>query len=125
MEKLKQVGYILAILLISEVLEKTFGLALPGAIIGMVMLTLLLLLKVIKLEDIEEGARSLIDLLPFLFVPILVGSKDSLGKLKGNLLALIVIVVIATLVVLVVTSLVVQGLNKRMNKKRGHINEDK
>lgn len=120
MEKLKQVGYILGILLMAEVLEKAFNLPLPGAILGMILLALLLITGLIRLEDVEEGADSLIGLLAFLFVPILVGAKDSLGQLKGNLIQIIIVIVVATLVVLIVTAWLVQLLNRQMDKKRGH-----
>lgn len=119
MKKITQIGYILGILLVSELIEKIFNLPLPGAILGMIILTILLMTNILKLKDIEEGANTLIGLLAFFFVPILVGAKDSLGLLEGKWVEVLILLIVPTLVVMVITAYVVQNLNRYMDKKEG------
>lgn len=117
MKKLKQIGIIMLILLISELLEKFFKIPIPSAIIGMILLTVLLILKVIKLEWIEEGGNTLIALLGFLFIPTVVNAKNSIYLLKNDLIAIGIIIIVATIVVMTVTSLTVQYLNRYLDKR--------
>lgn len=125
MERLRQLGIILGVLLIAETIEKIFKLALPGTILGMIILTILLLTRVIKLESVEKGAETLIGLLAFLFIPILVEARDSIKLLKGSMIPILIIVVVATFVVLIVTALTVQFLNRRQDDKERKKNEFK
>lgn len=117
MKKLKQVGIILFILLLSDLLEKILGIPLPAPIMGMIILTILLVFNIIKLEWIEEGANALITIFAFLFVPTLVSSRDSLHLLKNDLISIIIILIIGTIVVMAVTAFVAQFLNRYFDNK--------
>ena len=55
-----------------ELLKARLGLVLPGNILGLFLLLSLLMLGVVPLRWVENAARLLLWLLPFLFVPIFV-----------------------------------------------------
>lgn len=110
MKKLGQFGVILLILLIGDIVQKHFKLAIPSTIIGMAILLLLLLLKIIRLQWIEDIANVLLDNLSLLFIPAGVAIINEMQIFKGNLLPIISIIAITTIVVIVVTGYTVQAL---------------
>ncbi len=80
-------------------------------------MTVLLLLGIVKLEWVEEGANLLMMVLGFLFVPIITSSFKSLYLIKDNFLVILFIIIVATIVVMGVTATVVQKINKYMDNK--------
>lgn len=65
-------GVLVACLLAGGWLKRTFGLILPGNILGLFLLLALLLTGVVPLKWVEAAARLLLWLLPFLFLPIFI-----------------------------------------------------
>ncbi|HEY4544157.1 MAG TPA: CidA/LrgA family protein [Tissierellaceae bacterium] len=108
MNKLAQFGIILTILFISEEMIRILGINLPATIVGMVLLLILLSIKLIKLEQVEDISKILIDNLAILFVPTIVGVMDKFELLKGNVSKLIFIIVISTILIIISTSLVIE-----------------
>jgi len=105
---LAQFGIILTILFISEEMIRILGINLPATIVGMVLLLILLSIKLIKLEQVEDISKILIDNLAILFVPTIVGVMDKFELLKGNVSKLIFIIVISTILIIISTSLVIE-----------------
>lgn len=108
MNKLAQFGIILTILFISEEMIRILGINLPATIVGMVLLLILLSIKFIKVEQVEDISKVLIDNLAILFVPTIVGVMDKFELLKGNVSKLIFIIVISTILIIISTSLVIE-----------------
>ncbi len=54
MKLLRQLCILLGIVFSGGVLNKTFGIPIPGNILGMIILIILLFFKVIKIERIED-----------------------------------------------------------------------
>lgn len=87
-----------------ELLNKGLGIPIPGAIIGMVLLTLLLTLKIIKLPQVEEGADKLLSVLALFFVPLFVKLLE-IGPILANYGGkLVILLVTTTILVMVVTA---------------------
>jgi holin-like protein len=83
------------------------GLPVPGSVIGMLLLWAALATRVLRLEWIDSGARSLLRILGLLFVPAGVGFVQFAGA--GSLwLEVGAVVVAGTLVTLAITGHVVQ-----------------
>lgn len=97
---------IFACLLVGELLAALFGLPLPGSIIGLVILTVLLQTKVVKVEWIEKTANVLIKYMSFFFIPPGVGLICYLGLLKAQWCPIVVSCVVSTLFVLASSALV-------------------
>ena len=112
MKELKQLGIILFILFIGQIIQKTFNLIFPGTVIGMIILLILLLCNIIKINWIEDISNILLAHLVFLFIPGGVGIIKSLDMFKGNILSLLIILILTTIIVIVVTGLTVQLLIK-------------
>lgn len=122
METLKQLGIILLILWIGNFIQSIFSLALPGNVIGMIILLVLLISNILKLNTIEKISTTLLDHLTFLFIPSAVGIITVLYLFKGNIISLLLIVFISFFVIMITTGLTVQFMIKLKNNKRRDFN---
>lgn len=105
---LRQLAIILTISIVSEAMSKLLNLPVPGNVIGMLMLLALLTSGLLKLEMIEDISQFLLTHLAFFFIPAGVSLINSLDILKGQLTALILVVLISTVIVMAVTGITVQ-----------------
>ncbi len=122
MKTLKQLGIILLILWIGNLLQEIFSLSLPGNVIGMIILLVLLLSNILKLDAIEKISTTLLDHLTFLFIPAAVGIITVLHLFIGNIILLLVIFYISFFIIMVTTGLTVQYMINFKNNKRGDSN---
>lgn len=118
MKYLKQLSLILIIWAFGEYMSSILSnvIALPGSIIGMIILFGLMFFRVIKVEQIEEVSNFLLDNIAFFFIPLGVALLDNMGVLKEYWVQLLIIIVISTVIVLIMTSLVVHFMMKTLNK---------
>ena len=112
MKILRQVVIILAILLLGEGIRLATGITIPGTVIGMVLLFIALMTKLIRLDQIEQVSKFLLDHLAFLFVPAGVGLINSLDVIGSSWLPILVIVLVSTVIVIGVTGWTVQLLKR-------------
>lgn len=98
MKLIIQLSIICGICWISLCIESALPIAIPASIIGMVLLLALLILRVIKLEWVQEFANVLLGNLSFFFVPAVVSIVKYLDILKNSFLALITICVVTMFV---------------------------
>ena len=105
---------ILVLQLIGEVLQKYFDLAIPGPVIGlMLMLLTLMMMNSKKLNmlaslrtEIINTSEKLLGYLSLLFVPIGVGVVMHLQLLEMQLLRILVVIVLGTMSTMIFTSLI-------------------
>lgn len=116
MTHIKGVLIIFANLMIGNLITALLGLAIPGSIIGMLLLLFLLLTKVVPLEAVESPANFLISIMVLMFIPGGVNLMNVYHKFDGVLLQVLFIVVITTIVTIAVTALVTDLLIKGKNK---------
>ena len=109
---IRQLAILFGCLAVGELLVGVTGIKLPSSIIGLLLLTLLLELKVIKLEWIQSLSRVLIANMGFFFVPTGVGLMLYFDVIKAQFWPIVVATVVSTAVVLVVTGWVYQILRK-------------
>lgn len=119
MIELKQLGIILLLLWIGQTLQKMYGLALPGNVLGMLLLLILLVTGVLKLKHVERVTEVLLGHLSFLFVPSIVGVMTVAYLFKGNVIKIFVIIFVSLIVVMVTSGRTVQWMLQRKNKKGG------
>ena len=100
MKYLKQFLIILAISLLGEVLKELLPLPIPASIYGMVFLFILLLTGIIKLDQVKDAGKFLIEIMPVMFIPAGVGLMSSWNVLKPVLVPVSVITVISRITVM-------------------------
>ena len=120
MKYLKQFCIIIAISFVGEILNKIVPLPIPASIYGIVILFTLLCTKVIKLSDVKEVSKFLIDIMPIMFVPPAAGLLETWGIVQTGLWQYLLLTVVSTVVVMIVsglvTQLVIKSGRKRENK---------
>ncbi len=123
---LKQLGIILALCLVAEVIASLLPVTIPSSVIAILILALLLTCKVLKEEQIKETADFMLDNMALVFVPISVGMIEDLELLKGQVVGFLVVVCISLVLTFLGTYAsvrIVQKCMKRALEKGGKSNE--
>ncbi len=112
--------FIFLLQLVGEFLQKYFLLAIPGPVIGLLlMLVVLLLQRGSRDSDTDFGQKvintsnHLLQYLSLLFVPIGVGVVMHLQLLESQLVKVLGVIIIGTLLTIIVTAALFQVLRKR------------
>ncbi len=118
MKYVKQFLIILAISLIGEMLNFFIPLPVPASIYGILILFVCLQTRVIKLSQVSETGKFLIEIMPIMFIPAAVGIIDSWDLMRDSVIEYIILLVVSTIVVMVCSGLVTQLVIKH-EKTRG------
>ncbi|PAB57659.1 CidA/LrgA family protein [Anaeromicrobium sediminis] len=113
MELINQFFIIFTMLFAGEFISKTFSIPIPGNVIGMVLLTICLVTKVIKIKQVEKAANLLLNNLAVFFICPAVGIIMYLHMIKLEFMAIMVPTIISIIIGLVVTGKVVQYIVTR------------
>ena len=116
---LKQFLVILVIAFAGEVLKYIIPLPIPASIYGLIILFVGLLTGLIRLEQVREAGKFLIEIMPVMFIPAAVGLLESWGVLQPMFLPVIIITLVSTVVVMAATGISSQliiRLGKHRNK---------
>ena len=119
MKYLKQFSIIMSISFIGEILHHFIPLPVPASIYGIVLLFVLLISKIIKPEQISDTAHFLIEIMPIIFIPSVVGLINVYGDIKDRIIAYVLIVIITGVLVFVISGLVTQFVIKTKEKTNG------
>lgn len=107
-----------------ELVVMVTGLKLPASIIGMLLLTLLLQLRIVKLEWVRGLTDFLIANLGFFFVPPGVALMLYFDLIRAEIVPIVAATVLSTILVLLVTGhthqVVSKGERKVVDKLRKH-----
>ncbi|MCD7826117.1 MAG: CidA/LrgA family protein [Clostridiaceae bacterium] len=120
MKYIKQFTLILLITFLGEILNMLLPLPVPASIYGMVLLYVCLLTGIIRLEQIRETGRYLVEIMPVMFIPAGVGLLQSWGVLKPVFVPFAVITFVSTVVVMAVAGRVTQFVMRRGNRRKEH-----
>ena len=118
MRFIKQFLIILFVSFLGEVLKAVLPLPIPASIYGLVIMLALLVLQVVKLEQVEGASMFLIDIMPLMFIPASAGLIDIWPTLKPVLIPLLIMTLISTVLVMVVSGKVTEFVIKLDNKKQ-------
>jgi holin-like protein len=113
MKYLKQFLIILAISLVGEILKAVLPFPIPASIYGMVLMFILLLTGIIKLDQVRDTGKFLIEIMPVMFIPAGVGLMASWNVLQPVLVPVSVITVITIFTVMAATGLVSQFIIRK------------
>ena len=120
MDKLKQLFWLLIFSYIGEILSLVISpfVAIPGSVIGMVILFLALHLNILPIEKVDDVGTWLTDNMAFLFIPAGVGLMTQFEVLGGNVWwQLLIILFVTTALMMWCVGTVVQKLiDNRQNK---------
>lgn len=116
MKLLRQLALILIIWALGEYISSFLSnfIAIPGSIVGIIILFLILQFKVIKIESVEDISNFLLDNMAIFFVPAGVSLIQSLDIISSNIIVLSVTILISTILVMYITGIVV---DKMISKK--------
>ncbi len=114
MKYLRQMGIVLIISFLGELISKFLNLPIPGNVLGMVILLILLSTGIVKLEMIEDLSNFLLSYLAFFFIPAGVGLINNLDLLKANWLSIFLICALSTIITMVVTGWTIQFIKRRL-----------
>ena len=113
MNYLKQFAVILGVCLLGEGLRWLLPLPIPASIYGLALMLLLLVSRLVKLEQVENAADFLIQIMTPMFIPAAVGLMDQFQSLRAILLPFLVINLVGLVVTFAVTGLVTQFFLRR------------
>lgn len=123
MKFLKQFLIILALSFVGEALKYFLPLPIPASIYGMVLLFILLLTGMVKLDDVQDVGKFLIEIMPVMFIPAGVGLMASWGVLKPMLIPVVIIIVISLILVMGISGRITQRVIRHSQKKEGKEHE--
>lgn len=124
MKILKQLGIILLICLVAEVIVSLLPFAFPSSVTAILLLAVLLIARIVKEEQIKETADFLLSNMAIVFVPISVGMADDLGLLKGQLAGFLIVTAISLILTFVGTYLTVRIVQKCMGRLTGGVADE-
>ena len=116
MKYVKQFVIIIAISFIGEFLKYVLPLPVPASIYGMVLMFAALLTGVLKLDDVKDTAKFLIEIMPLMFIPAGLGLMVSWNTLKPLLIPVAIITVVTIITVMIVSGHTAQFVLKRQEK---------
>ncbi len=108
MKYLMQFGIIIGLSLVGEALNAIVPLPVPASVWGMVLLFVLLCLKVIRLDQIQETADFLLSIMTVILVPSGVSLITSFPAIKDEIFGIFAIIIVSTVVCFFVTGKVAQ-----------------
>lgn len=117
----RQLAIIIGCLAVGEFITWLTGISVPSSIIGMLLLTFLLKVKVIRLEWVETISNFLVKNMGFFFVPpgvALMLYFDIIGK---EIVSIVLATTLSTMLVLVVTGwthIMTRKIIKRIKGKK-------
>lgn len=123
MKYIRQFVIILAVSFLGEALKIMLPLPVPASIYGLVLMFLALETGILKLEQVRETAKYLIEIMPLMFIPAGVGLLEAWGDLKPIWIQVILIMMISTIVVMGISGRVTQMVIRLERKRKGRHHE--
>ena len=117
MKYLRQFVIILGVSFLGEVLRVILPLPVPASVYGLICMLLLLKSGILKVGQVKEVSKFLIEIMPVMFVPAAVGLIESWNSLREVLIPVAIIITVTTVFVMAVTGKVTQAMMNR--KKKG------
>lgn len=117
----RQLAIIIGCLAVGEFITWLTGISVPSSIIGMLLLTFLLKVKVIKLEWVETISNFLVKNMGFFFVPPGVALMLYFGIIGKEIVPIVLATTLSTMLVLVVTGwthIMTRKIIKRIKGKK-------
>ncbi len=123
MRIIRQLFWVFLFSLLGEIISSVIAsiVAIPGSVIGMVLLFLALQMNVIDLEQVDEVGTWLTDNMAIFFVPAGVGLLANFDVLAEYWVQLIIIMVVTVSLMMLFVGKIVQGIKSRTALTEGEI----
>lgn len=121
----RQLAIIIGCLAVGEFFVWLTGVSVPSSIIGMLFLTAMLKMKVVRLEWVETTSSFLVKNMGFFFVPPGVALMLYFDIIRAELLPIVVATVVSTMLVLVTTGWIHALACKGMTYVKGRFSHRK
>lgn len=115
---LKQLFWIFLFSFLGEFLSLLSPIAIPGSVIGMVLLFVALHFEFLEMSQVETVGEWLTDNMAILFIPPGVGLMTHFNVIAGVWWQLLIIVIGSTAAMIAFVAVVVQVIKKRVERKR-------
>lgn len=120
MKYVYQLGVILAVTIVGEVMYRLLPLPIPASIYGLLIMLFCLSTKIIKLDKIKETSNFLLKIMPIMFIPAAVGILNIWNDISSILIPLLIITISTTVLVMVITGKVTEFIMKtKISDKEG------
>ncbi|QHQ63492.1 CidA/LrgA family protein [Anaerocolumna sedimenticola] len=110
MKYMNQVGIILGITFLGEMIHSIIPLPIPASIYGLIIMLFCLYFKLVKVENVKQTGGFLIEIMPLMFIPAAVGLLTAWKDLKSIWITIIIITILTTIIVMAVTGKTVQAI---------------
>ena len=117
MKYVRQFLIILLVTFLGEICRYLLPLPVPASIYGLLLLLAGLLTGMVKLEQVKDVSRFLIEIMPLMFIPASVGLLESWGALSGIFAKVLVITAVSTVLVMGVSGHVTQWIIRAERRK--------
>ncbi len=127
MRLIKQLFWIFLFSLLGEFLSSAIAsfVAIPGSVLGMVLLFFALHFKWLKIEQVDEVGTWLTDNMAIFFVPAGVGLMTNFDVLAEWWLQLLIIMLVTVAVMMWFVGQIVQWVQKRTRKEEASVSEER
>jgi holin-like protein len=113
-----QICVLYAFTFTGDVIQRAFHIPIPGSIIGLLLLLACLLLHIVPVIFVKDGASFLLSILPLLFIPSMAGVVNYPSLLSATGAVLAAIVVVSTIATIAAAGLMSQFLENRADKRK-------
>ena len=117
MKYLRQFCIILLISALGEGLHIFIPLPIPASVYGLVLMLGALTSGILKMEQVEDAADFLVEIMPVMFVPAVVELLEAWGDLQHIWIPVVVITVLTTVIVMVITGRSTQFVIRKDRRK--------
>ena len=117
MKLIKQIGIVFGICWLSQCIEHILPISFPASVIGLIVMLVLLTVKALRVEHIQDLSDFLLGNLPFLFVPATTGIMNYVDVIWDNLIPFLTACVVSMIVTYGVTVWTVKLTMKLMKKE--------
>lgn len=118
MKYIGQLGIILLLTFIGEILNSIITLPIPASIYGLVLMFFCLKLKIFKPDSVKETGEFLIEIMPLMFIPSAVGLLESWNILQAKWIPIVSITVVSTIAVMAVSGFVTQATLRSQHRSK-------
>lgn len=113
---IKSILIIFSAMWIGETIKSWIPMPIPTMIYAMVVLFLLLVFKIVKLEDIDNLATKLLSILAFFFVPAAVGLMESYKMIEMEIWKVVITLLLSFVLTVLAVAFTVHFVRKRLSK---------
>ena len=117
MKILLQLGVVLAVYWVSQLIEFVLPFSFPASVISLILLLILLLTGLVKHNQVKDVADFLLGNLVFLFIPVATSIIKYVDVILADLGAFVVICVVSLILTYAATSYAVQLTQKLLDKR--------